>query len=54
MERERRVCLEEELSKLWMLAEELQTNTLPELEKLHDNHTQQLMELQIQHQQVRL
>lgn len=54
MERERRGCLEEELSKLWVLAEELQTNTLPELEKLHDNQTQQLMELQIQHQQVRL
>lgn len=53
-ERERRGSLEEELSKLWLVEEELQNYTLLELENLLDNQTQQLMELQINHQQVKL
>lgn len=42
-----------ELSNLRLLAEELQVHRLPELQMLLNDQTQQLMELQIQHQQVR-
>ncbi|XP_044037424.1 serine-rich adhesin for platelets-like isoform X2 [Siniperca chuatsi] len=50
-ERESRGCVEAELSDLRLLEEELQVHRLPELQSLLNDQTQQLMELQIQHQQ---
>nr|XP_029138036.1 keratin, type I cytoskeletal 18-like [Labrus bergylta] len=50
-ERERRVRLEAELSDLRLLGDELNVHKLPELQSLLNNQLQQLMELQIQHQQ---
>ncbi|XP_070779131.1 keratin, type I cytoskeletal 19-like [Enoplosus armatus] len=53
-ERERRGCLEAELSDLRLLEEELQVHRLPKLQSRLNDQTQELLELQIQHQQVLL
>ncbi|XP_067332173.1 keratin, type I cytoskeletal 14-like isoform X2 [Channa argus] len=50
-EREYREHLEKELSNLRWQEEELKANKLPELQSLLNSQTQQLAELQIQHQQ---
>lgn len=50
-ERESRGCVEAELSDLKLLEKELKVHRLPELETKLDDQAQQLMELQIQHQQ---
>uniref|UniRef100_A0A671WK44 Uncharacterized LOC115576412 n=1 Tax=Sparus aurata TaxID=8175 RepID=A0A671WK44_SPAAU len=50
-EHERRGCLEAELNDLRLLKEELQVHKLPEIQSLLNDQSQQLMGLQIQHQQ---
>lgn len=52
-ERECRAFLEEKLRKMFLLEEELKAFVLPGLENQLKNHTQHLMELQVQHQQVK-
>ncbi|XP_028267945.1 uncharacterized protein LOC114439933 [Parambassis ranga] len=52
-EREQRSRVEEELCDLRLLKEELRVNQLPELQSLLNDQTQQLVELQQQHQQDR-
>lgn len=53
-ERKRRRSLEEELSKLRLLEEDLQIAVLPGLQDWLNRLTEQTTELQIRHQQVKL
>lgn len=52
-ERECRHDLEVEMNSLRLLDEELHVHTLPELQSVVSDQTQELMEMQIQHKQVK-